>query len=226
MSKYRYLAALALAAMSPAARAGMVDIKYDGVITEVLDPSSSFGFQVGDVIHYSVRFDPAKLINVSQSFYNIDAVTGLPVAIPGLQTASLSDDPRASATVRIGSYSFTKFDVLGYGQDSGLGAGNFPTVVYDGATFLGAVLDVAAADGFELDTDPIARILHYFPDDVLSFDDNSGNAGFIASTDVAHAVITSVPEPAVWLVMAAGFGVVGTRLRRVRKTVPSKSAVA
>lgn len=219
MSKYRYLLALALVTMSPAAHAGMLNIKYDGVITQVLDPESSFGFHVGDVIHYSVTFDPSKLVNISQTFYNIDAISGLPVAIPGLQTASLSDDPRASASVKVGSYSFTKFDALGYGQDSGLGAGNFPTVVYDGTTFLGAVLDVAASDGFELDTDPIAKILHYFPDNVLSFDDNSGNVGFIASTDIASAVTTAVPEPAVWLVMAAGFGIVGASLRRNRSAI-------
>ena len=216
MSKHYLLAAMAAATLSSAAHAGMLNIKYDGVITQVLDPASSFGFQVGDVIHYSVTFDPGKLVDISQTYFNIDAVSGLPVAIPGLKSASLSDDPRASASVTIGSYSFTKFDALGYGQDSGLGAGNFPTVVYVGSSFIGAVLDVAAPNGFELDTDPIAKLLHYFPDKSVSFDDNTGNAGFVVSTDIAHAVVTSVPEPAIWVGMIAGFGMVGTRLRRLR----------
>lgn len=214
MSKHRYLVALAFAAMASAAQASMVNIKYDGVITEVLDPTASFGFHTGDVIYYSVTFDPSRLVDVSQTFFNIDFITGLPVSIPGLRTASLSDDPRASVSVQIGSYAFTKFDALGYGQDFGLGVGNFPVVVFDGTTFLGAVLDAGAPNGFELDSDPIARLLHYFPDDVLSFDDNSGNAGFVASTDIAHAVTTAVPEPASWLMMIVGFGIVGCFSRR------------
>ena len=213
MHKLVYGALAVLATTSVPAHASLKKITYSGAITEIIDPDASFGFHVGDTIHYSVTFDDAKLVNVSNTFFNIDAITGLPVSIPGLQTASLADDLRASATVTIGSYTFSKFDALGYGQNY-LGVGNFPVVVFDGATFLGAVLDVATSNGFELDTDPIAKILHYFPDDTLSFDDNTGGVGFIASTDVGHAIVSSVPEPATWSILLVGFVGAGLSMRR------------
>jgi hypothetical protein len=157
---------------------------------------------------------------VSGSFYNIDGLTGLPVEIPGLRTASLADDPAYTASVTIGAYTFSKFDELGYGHDP-LGAGRLPLVVFDGSTFLGAVLDLASADGFELDSDPIALALHYFPTQTVSFNDNGDNFNFgiLVDVDAAHAVFTPapIPEPASWALMILGFGVCGGVIRGRRQ---------
>lgn len=207
---------LALGLWAADASASETTIDFQGTVVATPDPTQAFDLSVGSPVYFSVTFDPDKLVDVSQTFYNIDAITGMPVAIPGLETASLSDDPNAAFTVTAGSHSFTKFDAHKYGQNL-LGAGDVPLAVFQNSTFVGVAFEAIADDGFVIDTDPIAVALHYFPTYGVGFDINSNNPdfGFLISTDLP-SLYAAVPEPASWATMIAGFGMIGGALRRGR----------
>lgn len=205
---------LALGLWAANASAAETTIDFQGTVVATPDPTQAFDLVVGSPVNFSVTYDPDRLVDVSQTFYNIDAITGMPVAIPGLYTASLSDDPDAAFTLTAGSHSFTKFDTINYGQNL-LGAGDIPLAVFQNSTFVGVAFEAIADDGFIIDTDPIAVALHYFPTYGVGGDVNSNNPdwGFLISTDLPPLVV-AVPEPASWAMMIAGFGMIGGALRR------------
>lgn len=192
-------------------------INYMGTVAATPDPSQAFDLMVGTPVEMSVTFDPDRLVDVSSTFYNIDADSGLPVAIPGLRAASLSDDPDAAFTVTLGAHSFTKTDASNYGTPGDdLGVGNFPVVFYQGSTFEGVAFFTIAEDGFLLQLDPVAQALHYAPTYGVGGDFNSPSPayGFLITTDLPPLQTAAVPEPAGWATMMLGFGLLGQWIRR------------
>ena len=209
-------AAAALAMAAPAV-AGETTINYTGAITATPDPTQAFGLTVGTPISFSATFDPGQLVDRTATFFNIDAISGRPVAIDGLRTASLFDDPNASFIMTIGADTLTIADDPNAGNGS-LGVGHQPVAVYQNATFVGVAYAGLAADGLFVDVDPIALALHYFPATGIGFDVNSNNPGFglLISTDLPTLQVTSVPEPATWALAICGAAFAGGAIRRRR----------
>lgn len=202
------------------AQAHYVRVDYQGSILAAL-PDALPDFAVGTPIYFSVRFDTAKLVDRTQS---LNDATGL--GFISAFTASLSDDPKASLSIRIGSTSFDKFDQENYGTPRGdggpgdnLGVGNFPVATYLNGHFAGVGNIFVNAAGYSLDADPIADALGAFGGYDFFFGRSVGGNPFavtlaVGNFDAVHATTTDVPEPATWSLMIAGFGAVGTTLRR------------
>ena len=200
------------------AQAAFTTITWTGKVTQVLDPSQG-PEQVGDIINFSVTFDPSTITYVGNTVYDIDANTGLPDPMPDLRAATLAA-PGASASVSLDGYNFTEMDDVFYGVDRGLGVGTSPLVFFDGDTFIGASLTpVSQSDGFFIQTDPVAYTLGFFPAQGLGGNADAADFGFYADIDTKDAVIAgAIPEPSAWVMAIAGFGVLGTMLRyRARK---------
>jgi len=193
-------AALAVAAASPAA-ASFVEYKYDGVVAAVFGPEPT-GVVAGDAAHVRLRFDPATLVDVSAI---ASAETG--VAYTDLKAASLLA-PGAFLVASVGPNHFTQADQFSiFGDNFGFGA---PYVLFNNGALLGIDLFALNGSGAGLAT------AGAFPE---PFDFAGGGfrpegpsyAGFY---DYAHATWRAVPEPGVWGLMIAGFGLAGAALRR------------
>jgi hypothetical protein len=207
--------ALSLAAPAFSAQAAYVTINYDGVVSQVMRPDEAPGIAVGDVVHYSATFDPARAVNVGATIYNIDGDTGLPVNLSNISTISIADDPLASDSITIGAYSFTQADDPDFGQDFGLGAGNFPFVVYNGTQLLGIDIGAVASNGLYFYSDPIAFLLHHAPSTGLGGLESSDDLSFLVTTDLdgAIAAVAAVPEPSSWAMMGLAAGLMAWRVR-------------
>ncbi len=226
------LAALMAAAMPIAcaapAHAAYVEVKFSGQVLAA-NPGTDAAFGAGAPITFDAIFDPAKLVDHTTT---VNDDTGL--GFSSVLAASLSDDPKASLTIKIGSTSFSKYDEVAYGTPEGdggpgadLGLGNFPAVTYLNGAFAGVGNMFINADGYSFDADPIA-------DAFGGFDLGDGAGGYqfflgktvdgdpfaqtlaVGDYDAAAATFTAVPEPAAWLLMLAGFGGLGGALRRTR----------
>jgi hypothetical protein len=199
---------------------------YTGSVAAVY-PGTSSDLGIGTPIIFTATFDTAKLVDYTSS---VNGKTGLGFA--SVLTASLADDPLASLTISIGPVSFTKFDQLNYGTPGGecgagcnLGAGNFPDIAYLNGAFAGVGNLFVNAAGYSFDSDPIA-------DAFGGFDLGDGNGGYdfflgravdgdpfaqtlaVGNYNASAVVIASVPEPAGWMMMITGFGLVGLGMRR------------
>jgi len=204
--------AVALVTAAGGASAAETTFTYSGVVSEIIDPSAAPGVYVGEPVQFSATFDLSNKVNVSSTFYNIDAISGLPVSVPGLSTVSIATDPLASYDVKIGGHEFTQAEDLRFGQDFGLGAGKFPFFVFNGDTPLGLAMAAVDGGGFGLGTDPIAKLLHYYPATGVGGDD--GVDGFLVATSLdANIAAAAVPEPGPWSLMVLGFAGLGALLR-------------
>lgn len=219
------LAAAAAAALAAPAQAGYVRADFSGSILAV-NPGTPASLGPGTPITFQAIFDPGKLVDHTQS---IDDATGLGFA--SVLTASLSDDPHASLSIKVGGVSFTKFDEVAYGTPEGdcgpgcdLGGGDFPVVTYLNGSFAGVGNMFINADGYSFDADPIA-------DAFGGFDLGSGAGGYqfflgkvvdgdpfgqilaVGDYDATDVTFSAAPEPAAWGFMILGFGVLGLGLR-------------
>ncbi|WP_226895842.1 PEPxxWA-CTERM sorting domain-containing protein [Polymorphobacter sp. PAMC 29334] len=220
------LAVLPVALAAPAAQAHYVKVDFSGHILAI-NPGTAAAFGVNTPITFEARYDTSKLVDHTQS---VNDGTGL--GFSSVLTASLSDDPKASLSIKIGSTSFTKFDAQSYGNPEGdcgpgcdLGGGNYPIVEILNGAFAGFGNIFINAAGYSLDADPIA-------DAFGGFDLGSGNGGFdfflgksiggdpfaktlaVGNFDASSAVTAAVPEPSTWALMIGGFGLAGGALRR------------
>jgi hypothetical protein len=190
---------LLLAGTALSAHASYVTISYDGVVSRVMRPDEAPGIAVGDIVTYSATFDPSTAVDVGATIFNIDGDTGLPVDLSNLRTVSIADDPNASDRITIGSYVFTQADDPDFGQDFGLGAGNFPFVVYNGTQLLGIDIGAVASNGLYFYSDPIAALLHHAPTTGLGGLESSDSLSFLVTTDLDGAIAAAaVPEPSTW----------------------------
>jgi hypothetical protein len=196
--------ALLLTATALSAQASYVTITYHGVVSDVMIPAEAPGIHLGDIVTYSATFDPSTAVNRSSTIFNIDGITGLPVPLPNISTISIADDPNASESVTIGTYSFTQADDPTFGRTFGLGAGHFPFVVYNGTQLLGLDMGAEADDGLYFYSDPIAMLLHHSDATGYGGLDSSDDLSFLVTTDLDSAItaVTAVPEPSSWLMMA------------------------
>jgi hypothetical protein len=211
---------LASAASLPAA-AQYTTVSYGGVVSTVHDatsgPAGPADIQVGTAVTFSATFDPSRAVDISQTVFNIDHLTGLPVPLPGLTAVSIFDDPNASYRITIGSHVFTSADDDLGGGDFDLGAGHFPLVLYNGAQLLG-IDGEADVDGFTFDFDPIATLLHYRAHVGGGYFDADGDYGFSVDTAldaaIAAAPLAPVPEPSTWAMLLGGVAAVALAIRR------------
>ncbi|MGI4878931.1 MAG: PEPxxWA-CTERM sorting domain-containing protein [Janthinobacterium lividum] len=210
------------------ASANYVRATYTGSIAAV-NPGTASNLGVGTTVVFRATYDTAKLVDRTTT---VNDGTGL--GFSSVLAASLSDDPRASLSISIGPVSFTKYDQLNYGTPGGecgptcdLGAGNFPDVAYLNGVFAGIGNLFVNGAGYSFDSDPIADAFGGF-----DLGDNNGGYGFflgrsiggdpfaqilaVGNYDAGSAVIASVPEPAAWTMMIAGFGLVGLLTREHR----------
>lgn len=221
--------ALLLTATAFSARASYVTVTYKGVVSDVMIPAEAPGIQLGDVVTYSATFDPSTAVNVGSTLYNIDGISGLPVALPNLSTISLATDPNASDSITIGDYSFTQADDPDFGHTFGLGAGEFPFVVYNGTQLLGIDIGAQAANGLYFYSDPIAVLLHHTPATGYGGLDTSDNLSFLVDTDLDGAITAAaaVPEPSTWLMMGLAGGLLAWRFRaHARAILPQPRTAA
>ena len=218
---------IAMGATAPV-EAGYVRATFTGSIAAV-NPGTPSDLGVGTMVVFQAVYDTAKLVDKTVS---VNDGTGL--GFTSVLAASLADDPRASLKISIGPVSFTKFDQLNYGTPEGdcgpgcdLGAGNFPVVTYLNGAFAGVGNLLVNAASYSFDADPIA-------DAFGGFDLGNGNGGYgfflgrasggdpfntilaVGNYDAGSVVITSVPEPGAWMLMIAGFGLVGSMTRQRR----------
>lgn len=217
MRQLHLIAAVAAIAAASPAFASEITVNYTGTVVATPDPTQAFGLTAGSPISFSATFDPSQLVDRTGQFYNIDAISGLPVDIPGLRTVSLFDDPNAAFAMTIGADTLTIADDPNAGNGS-LGVGHQPVAIYQDTTFVGVAYAGLAADGLFVDVDPIALTLHYFPTTGIGFDVNSNNPGLglLISTSLPSLTVSSAPEPSTWAFMLSGFGLAGALLRRRR----------
>ena len=174
--RWSLAAALAGAASAASAQTGYVDVTYSGSITEVAADAPN-SLAVGTPITFDVVFDQAKLTDYTSLFTNNFGPFD-PGVVTSVETASLSDDPSASLTIRAGDISFTKFDGIRYGTPcgeipvaycgadpthlqptDGLGVGDLPSATYLNGKFAGVGNIFINAAGYSLDADPLADLL-------------------------------------------------------------------
>ncbi|HEY1928482.1 MAG TPA: PEP-CTERM sorting domain-containing protein [Caulobacteraceae bacterium] len=210
-----------------AARAEYVRATFSGSILAT-NPGTPASLGVGTPITFTAVFDTSTLVDHTAS---VNAATGLGFA--SVFTASLSDDPAAWLSIKVGPVSFNKFDEVNYGTPGGdcgptcdLGAGDFPVVTYLNGAFSGIGNMFINSAGYSFDADPIA-------DAFGGFDLGDGNGGYdfylgkvgpdgdpfatilaVGDYNAANVVITPVPEPSAWALLVAGVALAGATLRR------------
>ncbi|MBS0361603.1 MAG: PEP-CTERM sorting domain-containing protein [Proteobacteria bacterium] len=228
---YALFAAAAPLMLAVPAHASYVQVDFAGQVLGV-NAGGPASIAAGTPITFQAVFDPSTLTDHTQS---VNDGTGL--GFSSVFTASLSDDPNASLTIKVGDVTFTKFDEVNYGTPEGdcgagcdLGAGNFPTVTYLNGAFAGIGNMFINAQGYTFDADPIADAFGGFD----LGDQSVGGYQFflgkgdadnpfrtivaVGNYDAAAAVFTPVPEPAAWSLMVAGFAALGFGLRRSRRS--------
>ena len=224
------IVAFIVAALSASASiAAETTINYQGVVSATPDLTQSYDLVVGTPVYFSVTFDPDNLVYVSNTIVTDDAITGLPVYIPNLQAASLSDDPNAAFSVTLGSHTFNKTDDYDYGSNAGLGTTDFPIAFVQNSTFVGVAFGAEDnSDGFVANFDPLSVPLNYQPTYGIGGDNNSPNPqyGFLITTDLPAVQISAAPEPASWAMMICGVGMTGVAMRRRRKVATPASYAA
>lgn len=228
------LAVAAPLALAAPAHAAYVQVDFSGQVLGV-NPGGPASIGLGTPITFQAVFNPATLVDHTQS---VNDGTGL--GFSSVLTASLSDDPNASLTIKIGDVTFTKHDEVNYGTPEGdcgagcdLGAGDFPTVTYLDGAFAGIGNMFINAQGYTFDADPIADAFGGFD----LGDQSVGGYQFflgrgdednpfrtiiaVGDYDATAASFQAVPEPATWSLMMCGFGALGAILRRRRASLPA-----
>jgi hypothetical protein len=228
MRLYGIPLALLLSATAFSAQASYVTVTYQGVVSQVMNPAEAPGITQGDVVTYSATFDPSTAVNVGSTLFNIDGITGLPVDLSHISTISLSDDPLASESLTIGAWSFTQADDPTFGHNYGLGAGNFPFVVYNGTQLLGLDMGAVTSSGLYFYSDPIAVLLHHSPSTGYGGLETSDDLSFLVTTDLDGAIagVTAVPEPSTWLMMALAGALLARGLRARPWNAPSRAGMS
>lgn len=212
---------LLLAAAVPA-HAVYTTVGYTGTVGLVhaatSGPAGPADIQVGTPVTFSATFDLATAVNRSATINNIDALSGLAVPLPNLETVSLFDDPLASYTVTVGMHIFTSASDDEGGQDFGVGGGHFPLVVYNGSQLLGMEFE-ADVDGLVFGTSVGAYLLHETRHVGAGYFDANGDYAFRVDTSLDAAIAAApfaaaIPEPGTWALMLAGIAVIGVARRR------------
>jgi len=202
---------LAAAAIASPALAALKEVRVTGTVTEITHPEhGADGTQIGDVATITARFDYAKLRDVTDQVVaqfpgatgtNIRAVT---MAAPGSGfKITFRGDTFTQAV-------FAGTDPYGNGAD-------YPLVLYSGNDFWGFSVFSQRADGFGVGFFSEAEIAYESPPAFAGGFGccyNFGDEAFRGTVDIAHATIADVPEPSAWVLMIAGFGLVGAMARR------------
>jgi hypothetical protein len=209
-----------------AAHAEYVRATFSGSILAT-NPGTPASLGVGTPVTFTAVYDTSKLVDHTAS---INAATGLGFA--SVLTASLSDDPAAWLSIKIGPVSYDKFDQVNYGTPEGdcgpgcdLGAGNFPVVTYLNGAFAGVGNMFINSAGYSFDADPIADAFGGFDlgDGLGGYDFFLGKVGpdgdpfatilAVGDYSAANVTITPVPEPSAWGLLIVGAALVGATLR-------------
>jgi hypothetical protein len=169
------------------AHAAPITVNAIGVVTQVL-AADAFGTTVGNQFALRATFDSGALI---------DAEDWFGVNIPGLQFASLADDPESSLLIQLGARSWTAMDEPSYGNDFG---GFFPAaiphvVLLNGAFFGLDYFGIGPSDDTILN-DALSQLLFGAPLGEISGGDSDPNhpPTWIGKWDIEHATV-AVPEP-------------------------------
>jgi hypothetical protein len=233
LKKLVAITALAAATVAPmrAAAAQYVKVDYSGTVTSVFSGAPSW-LTPGLSVSFEGIFNPADLVDHTATADAILSAFGLdPSAIPtSVFNASLSDDPNASLTIKIGPETFSKFNELQYGTPDGdtpfnLGTGNLPAADYINGSFAGLSNTFLAPDGVGLNADPFNNLFggfdgHEIGIGLATLDDSNPLDNIVAEGDVDLSTVTftpvsisAVPEPKSWALMIVGAGLAGFALR-------------
>jgi len=227
------IAAIAAASFAPMrAAAQYVEVDYSGTVTNILSGAPSW-LTVGTPVSFDAVFNTAALVDNTATADAILSEFGLdPSQLPtSVTNASLSDDPNASLTIKVGPETFSKFDEVQYGTTDGdtpvnLGIGNLPAVDYINGSFAGLSDTFAAANGVGINADPFNYLFGGFDGHQIGIglatpDDSDPLDNIVAEGDVNLSTVTftpvtisAAPEPTSWALMILGIGVSGWMLRR------------
>jgi len=226
------LAALAAATAAPMrAAAQYLQVDYSGTVTDTFAGAPSW-LTVGTTISIDAVFNPATLADNTATANTILSEFGDTSPLPtSVTNASLSADPYASLTIKVGPETFSKYDEIAYGTPYGdtpinLGIGNLPAVDYINGSFAGVSDSFAAPDGVGFNADPFNYILggfdgHQIGIGLATADDSDPIDNIVAEGDVNPSSLTitpvsisAAPEPTSWGLMALGVGLAGFVLRR------------
>jgi hypothetical protein len=99
MRRVMILTAALMAASTMPAQAAYVTATYNGIINTVYDGST---FSIGEKIADIVTFDTSTLQDFTSSVNAGLTKAGAPVTFASILAASLSDDPKASMSIKVG----------------------------------------------------------------------------------------------------------------------------
>jgi hypothetical protein len=222
--------ALPLGLALPAHASNYVNAGWSGEVMAV-NADAPVSLTVGTPIYFDAFYDLDKLVDYTMS---VNDATGL--GFSSVLSASLSDDPKDSLSVSVGSISYDKYDQLNYGTPEGdagpggnLGIGDFPEVAYLNGSFAGFGNILINSAGYTIDADPIADAFGGF-----DLGDGDGGYDFVISKGTADdpfadilavgdynasaaAFSSAAPEPSTWALLLAGIGGIGMMFRGTKK---------
>lgn len=201
------LAAAQAVSMAAPASAAVLEYEYAGIIGVLFDPAHSGGVNVGDDVNVLLRFDTAKLVDVTAL-----APAAFGVAYDHLEAASLRA-PGAFLRLSSGPQDFTQadqFDV--FGDPFGFGG---PYVLFNSGKFFGIQFFGLNPKGATFATAGGKPEMF----DFVGGDFAAGRPSYAGFFDYGSVKFRAVPEPASWTLMIAGFGAAGAALRRRRVLV-------
>lgn len=203
---------LGVLALPLSASAALIDVRYTGTVTEVLDEENAQGVQAGDLISVNLRYDTDDLVDVTAA---VEEGFGIEVD-ELLQDATLAG-PDNFLMVTLGGRTFVARDDI----DFGAGDPPFPLVSFADGALLGlefiTLLDEDA--GVFLAFVPTAFLYGFDLAHVVGGFDPATPV-FLGSMDVANATFTpvapSVPEPTAVALLGLGMAAAGMARRRRR----------
>lgn len=165
-------------------------------------------FSIAALATLSVAFaTPASAAQFNFTFATSTQLFGGPVTGNGVFTTS------DTAMTIGGRTAFAITSISGFVNGIAIAAptGNYGNYFTTGGTFLdGSGTTFNNANG--------GRIDFFFQDSVQQYRVNTFSPGSSSFVTATSAAVAAVPEAATWAMMLAGFGIIGTSLRRRRRT--------